>query len=52
MQKKDIPENRYEDMHSKFDQFRPVFSHLEVSLQKKHNTPNNIGEGLKGPQKQ
>ena len=44
--------NRYhrtylEDIHSIFDQFRPVVSHIEVFLPNKPPTPNNIGEGLK-----
>ena len=36
-----------EDIHSKFDQVRPVVSHLEVSLTNKPPTPKNIGEGSK-----
>ena len=47
--------NRYqrtylEDICSRFDQVIPVVSHLEVHLPKKPPTPNNISEGLKGPQ--
>ena len=41
-----------EDICSRFDQVRPVVSHLEVDLPKKPPTPKNIGEGLKGPQRQ
>ena len=41
-----------EDICSRFDQVRPVVSHLEVCLPKKPPTPNNNGEGLKGPQRQ
>ena len=41
-----------EDICSRFDQVRPVISHLEVCLPKKSPTPNNIGEGLSGPQRQ
>ena len=40
------------DIRSIFDQFRPVVSHLEFRLPKKPPTPNNIGEGLSGPQRQ
>ena len=40
------------DIFSRFDQVRPVVSYLEVFLQKKPPTPNNIGEGFKGPQRQ
>ena len=36
----------------RFDQVRPVVSHIEVSLPYKPPTPNNIDEGLKGPQRQ
>ena len=36
---------------SRFDQVRPMVSHLEVRLPKKPPTPNNIGEGLKVPQR-
>ena len=38
-----------ENIFSIFDQARPVVSHLEVRLPKKLPTPDNIGEGLKGP---
>ena len=41
-----------EDIRSIFDQFRPVVSHIEVCLPNKPTTPNNIGEGLNGPQRQ
>ena len=40
-----------EDIHSRFDQVRPVFSHLEVIPPKKPTTPKKIGEGLKVPQR-
>ena len=40
-----------EEIHSIFDQFRHVVSHIEVRIHKKPPTPKNIGEGLKGPQK-
>ena len=40
-----------EDIHSIFDQFRPVVSHIEVRLPKKPPTPKNIGEGLKRAQR-
>ena len=35
-----------------FDQVIPVVSHLEVRLSEKHLTPKNIGEDIKGPQRQ
>ena len=38
-----------EDIRPRFDQFRPVVSHLEVRLPEKPPTPNNIGIVLKGP---
>ena len=38
-----------EEIRSKFDQVRPVVSHLEVSLPKKPPTPKNIGDSLGGP---
>ena len=41
-----------EDIFYRFDQFRPVVSHIEVCLPKKPPTPKNIGEGLKGLQRQ
>ena len=41
-----------EDIHSIFDQVRPVVSHFEDNTPKKPPTPNNIGEVLKGPQRQ
>ena len=37
---------------SRFYQFRPIVSHLEVSLPKKPPTPKNIGKGPKGPHRQ
>ena len=40
------------EIRSIFDQVRPVFSHIEVILPKEPPTPKNIGEGVKGPQKQ
>ena len=36
---------------SRFDQVRPVVSNIEVRLPKESPTPNNIGKGLKGPQR-
>ena len=41
-----------EEIRSRFDQFRPVVSNLEVCLPKKLSTPNNIGDALGGPQRQ
>ena len=41
-----------EEIPSRFDQVRPVVSHLEVSLPKKPPTPKNIGDDLGGPQRQ
>ena len=41
-----------EEIRSRFDQVRPVVSHLEVCLPKKPPTPNNIGDALGGPQRQ
>ena len=41
-----------EEIRSRFDQFRPVVSHLEVLLPKKPPTPNNIGGGLSVLQRQ
>ena len=40
-----------EVIHYRFDQFRPVVSHIEVSLPEKPLTPDNIGEYLKGTQR-
>ena len=40
-----------EEIRSRFDEVRPVVSHLEIRLPKKHPTPNNIGEALGGPQR-
>ena len=40
-----------EEIRSRFDQVRPVVSHLEVHILKKSTTPKNIGEDLGGPQK-
>ena len=40
-----------EEICSRFDQFRPIVSHLGVRLPKKPPTPKNIGEGLKYPQR-
>ena len=37
-----------EEVRSRFDQVRPVVSHLEIRLPKKPPTPKNVGEGLKG----
>ena len=41
-----------DDIRSKFDQVRPVVSHLEFHLLEKPFTPKKIGEDLKGPQNQ
>ena len=41
-----------EEIRSRFDQVRPVVSHLEVRLPKKPPTPKNIGDALGGPQRQ
>ena len=41
-----------EEIRSRFDQVRPVVSHLEVRLPKKPPTQNNIGDALGGPQRQ
>ena len=40
-----------EEIRSRFDQVRPVVSHLEVCLPKKTLTPKNIGDVLGGPQR-
>ena len=37
---------------SRFDQVRPMVSHLEFCLPRKTPTPKKTGEGLKGPQRQ
>ena len=34
-----------EYIRSRFDQVRPIVSHIEVRFPKKPPTPNNIGEG-------
>ena len=41
-----------EEICSRFDQVRPLVSHLEVSLPKKPPITKNILEGFKGPQRQ
>ena len=41
-----------EDILYRFDQVIPMVSHFEVILPDKTITPNNIGEYLKGPQRQ
>ena len=41
-----------EEIRSRFDQVRPVVSHLEFLLPKEPPTPNNIGDALGGPQRQ
>ena len=46
-QRKDL-----EEIRSRFDQVRPVVSHLEVRLPKKPPTPKNIGDALGGPKRQ
>ena len=40
-----------EEICSRFDQVKPVVSHLEVCLSKKPPTPKNIGEALGIPQR-
>ena len=40
-----------EETRSRFDQVRPVVSHLEVRLPKKPPTPKNIGDDLDVPQR-
>ena len=51
MHKEELTEKSIEYIRSRFDQVRPVISHLDFSLPKKPPTPKNIGEGLKGPQR-
>ena len=41
-----------EEICSRFDQVRPVVSNIKFRLPEKPPTPNNIGEGLKSPQRQ
>ena len=41
-----------EEICSRFDQFRPVVSHIEVFLPKISATPKNISEALGGLQRQ
>ena len=41
-----------EEIHSRFDQVRPLVSHIEFRIPNKPTTQKNIGEGLKGPQRQ
>ena len=41
-----------EEILSRFDQFRPVVSHLEVILPNNLPKPKSIGEGLRCPQRQ
>ena len=40
-----------EEICSIFGQVKPVVSHIEVCLPKKHTTPKNIGESLKVTQR-
>ena len=40
-----------EEIRSRFDQVRPLVSHLDVLLPKKPTTPKNIGDALGGPHK-
>ena len=40
-----------EEIHSRFNQVRPVVSHIEGHLPNKSPTLKNIGEGLKRPPK-
>ena len=41
-----------EEIRSIFDQVRPMVSHPEVCLLYKTLTSKNIGEAIKGPQRQ
>ena len=50
--KEESPEKYLEDISSIFDQVRPEVSYLEFRLPHKPLTPNNIGEALKGTQRQ
>ena len=50
--KKSYQRTDREEILSKFDQVRPVVSHIEVCLPKKPPTPKNIGEYFGGTQKQ
>ena len=43
---------KFEEILSRFDQVRPVVSHLEFHIPMKSPTPKNIGEGLSGTQRQ
>ena len=52
MQNEDLIDHISLIIHSSFYQFKPVVSHPEVSLPDKSPTPKNIGEGLKGPERQ
>ena len=52
MQKEELPLTDLEEICSGFDQGRPVLSYTEVCLPNKPPTPKNIGQGLKGPQRQ
>ena len=47
--KKSYQRTDIEDILSRFDQVRPVISHLEVCIPNKPPTPKNIGGGLKVP---
>ena len=40
-----------ERIYSRFDQVRPLVSHIEVHLPEKPPKPKNIGEGLRSPQR-
>ena len=51
MHTEELPKNISEEIRSRFDQVRPVVSHLEVRLPNKPPTPNNIGDALGGPQR-
>ena len=48
----DLPDNIFLRFHSRFDQVRPVVSHLDFFLLYKPLIPKKIGEYPKGPQKQ
>ena len=41
-----------EEIRPRLNQVIPLFSHIEDCLPEKHLTPKNIGEDVKGPQRQ
>ena len=52
MQKEELPKDGSLRIRSRFDQVRPVVSHLEVSFSEKPPTPKNICDSLGGHQRQ